>query len=85
MFYYVYILESSKDKSLYIGFSTNLVKRLKDHNNGKNVSTREKTPYELIYYEALKNKKDALNREKYLKTGFGRRSISKIIANYMSS
>jgi len=85
MFYYIYILQSQKDKSLYIGYTSNLRKRLKDHNNGKNKATRLSRPYKLVYYEAFLNKIDAKKREKYLKSGWGWRSIKKkLLANYLS-
>lgn len=49
--YYVYILFSQKDKKLYIGVSGNLKKRLSDHKSGHNISTKNRRPLELIYYE----------------------------------
>ena len=75
--YYVYILRSKKDNSLYIGFSLNLRQRFRKHNQGKAISTKNKRPYELIYYEAYKNRKDAKGREKFLKSGGGWRFIKK--------
>jgi len=85
MFYYVYILQSQKDKSLYIGYTSNLRKRFKEHNNGKNQATRPFRPYKLIYYEAFLNKQDAKKREEYFKSGWGWRSIKKkLLANYLS-
>jgi len=83
MFYYVYILQSLKNKSLYIGYTTDLKKRFKEHNNGRNLATKPFLPYKLIFYEALPNKKDAKNRELYLKSGWGLRSIKKILKNYL--
>ena len=79
--YFVYILKSQKDESLYIGYSVNLKQRFKEHNRGKSTYTKNKTPFELIYYEVYKNKKDAKNREKYLKSGWGWRSIKKMLKN----
>ena len=83
MFYYVYILQSLKDKSLYIGYTTDLRKRLKEHNAGKSLATKPHMPYQLIFYEAFFNRKDAKNREIYLKTGWGFRSINKMLKNYL--
>ena len=80
--YYVYILQSEVDRSLYIGYSENLKRRLRDHNQGKNISTKGRDPLKLVYYEAFLNKKDALNREKYLKSGYGHRSIQKLLKTY---
>ncbi|MCK4387001.1 MAG: GIY-YIG nuclease family protein [Candidatus Pacebacteria bacterium] len=68
---YVYILQSQKDKSYYIGSSSNLKNRLLAHNQHTVKSTKAKTPYKLIWYCAFINKETALNFEKYLKTGSG--------------
>lgn len=69
MFYLVYVLQSQKDRNFYIGFTTNIKNRVKDHNNGRNISTRNRKPLKLIYFEGYLNKKDALGREKFLKSG----------------
>jgi len=79
----VYILQSQKDGSLYIGYSADLKVRLKQHNNGKSSATKPHRPYKLVFYEAFLNKVDAENREKYLKSGYGRRSIRKILEKYL--
>ncbi len=84
MFYYVYILQSQKDNSLYIGYTSDLRKRLKQHNNGESRSTKPFRPYKLIFYEAFLNRIDAKHREEYLKGGYGRRSINKMIDKYLS-
>jgi len=81
--YYVYVLESLKDKSIYIGYTADLKTRLSKHQSGVSRSTKFKRPYELIYYEAFLNKKDAKAREEYLKSGWGWRSIKKILKNYL--
>ena len=47
--YYVYVLKSKKDGSIYIGYTHDLVRRLKEHNNGKNISTKYKSPFEVGY------------------------------------
>lgn len=80
--YYVYVLQSSKDKSLYIGYTADLKQRLVDHNEGKSKATRLKVPFKLIYYEAFLNKFDALNREKYLKSGYGRKTLQNALSEY---
>ena len=73
--FYVYVLESEVDKSWYIGYTSNLSKRLEDHNNGESYYTKRKMPWRIIYYEVSFNKFDAIAREKYLKTGMGRRYL----------
>ncbi|MBI5734105.1 MAG: GIY-YIG nuclease family protein [Candidatus Kerfeldbacteria bacterium] len=65
--YYVYILQSKKDKKLYLGSTNNLKRRLIEHNKGLALSTKLRRPLELIYYEAYKSEKDARNREQNLK------------------
>jgi putative endonuclease len=82
MFYYVYILQSQKDKSLYIGYTTDLKKRFKEHSSGQSLATKPFRPYKLIFYEAFLNRIDAKNREEYLKSGFGRRTINKMLKKF---
>jgi putative endonuclease len=81
--FYVYILQSEKDKSLYIGFSPDLRKRLVKHNKNQVTSTKYKTPWKLIYYEAYLERKDATGRERFLKSGAGWRFIKKQIKQYL--
>ena len=71
MKYFVYVLKSEKDKSFYIGISRNPNKRLKGHNAGDSKYTKGHRPYKLIYKEAHIDRKEARNREKYLKSGEG--------------
>lgn len=73
--YYTYVLRSLKDKKLYFGFCSDLKGRFEEHNNGKVESTKERRPLDLIYYEACLDEKKAIKREKYFKTGFGRRFL----------
>jgi len=79
--YYNYVLKSKKDSKRYIGFADDLKKRLEDHNKGLNKSTKDRRPFELIYYEACQDKKDALIREKYLKTMWGNNYLNKRLRN----
>jgi putative endonuclease len=65
--HYVYILKSKLDKGLYIGQTSDLRKRLEEHNAGKNTSTKSRVPFELIYYEAYSNSNLAKLREVKLK------------------
>ncbi len=80
-FYYVYILEENLKKSLYIGFTSNLRKRIVGHSSGNTRTTRNGN-YSLIYYESYLNKADALGREKFLKGGSGRKYINKQLTHY---
>lgn len=79
MFYYVYVLKSKKDKGTYTGFTGNLAQRIKDHSSGYVTSTKDKRPLELVYFEGYLERKKAIIRERYLKTGWGRNYIDKII------
>ena len=69
--FYVYILQSTKDNKLYIGYSNDLKRRVEEHNSGKNKSTKHRKPFTLVYYEAYQSQTDAKNRETNLKL-FGR-------------
>jgi len=69
--HYVYIIQSQKGKSYYVGSTTDLKTRLQEHNRGEVKYTSAKIPYKLVWYCAFVNKKKALNFEKYLKQGSG--------------
>lgn len=81
MFCYVYVLKN-RDGKLYIGSTGNLVKRVKEHNRGLNISTRPYRPWQLIYYEACLNFDDAKRRESYLKTNQGGRLLKRRLKDY---
>ncbi len=65
--YYVYVLQSKKDKSLYIGYTNNLKERFNEHNKGLRISTRDKKPFRITAYEAYSAEIDARTREQRLK------------------
>jgi putative endonuclease len=65
--YYTYVLFSVSKRRFYVGWSSNLRKRLRDHNHGKNVSTRFGMPWVLLYYEAYQSESLARDRERVLK------------------
>ena len=65
--YYVYVIRSKKTDESYIGYTTDLKRRLEEHNKGENFSTKFKTPFQLVYYEAHLARADARYREKNLK------------------
>lgn len=79
--YYVYILRSVNDGGLYIGYSTNLKKRLGEHAKNHVPATRLRTPFKLIHYEYFIHKRDAKAREKFLKSGYGRDQIKAFLKN----
>lgn len=73
MYHYTYILRSKQDGKWYTGATTNLRERFTLHNRGKVSATKSRAPFELVYYEACKNQQDSFQREKYLKSGPGKR------------
>jgi len=81
--YWIYILLSLKDKKRYIGFTSDLKNRLKQHEEGKVFSTKYRRPLILIYTEGCLSEEDARRREKYLKTNGGRRFLAKRLKNYL--
>ena len=80
--YYVYIIQSKKDYHIYKGFTTDLKNRLREHNQGLVTYTKPWRPWRLIYYEAYLNKEDAIAREKYFKSGWGKRFIDKNLRHF---
>jgi len=82
--FYTYVLKSKKDDDLYIGFTNDLKNRFAKHNRGEVRSTASRRPFELIYYEACLGEQDAIKREKYFKTGFGRRFLNNRLEDYRS-
>ena len=66
--HFLYVIRSQKfSRRIYIGTTSDLRKRKKDHNNGSNKSTKYGIPWELVYYEAYASEDDALERERKLK------------------
>lgn len=82
--YYVYVLWSSRNGRLYTGYTSDLRKRLTEHQTGMSAYTRPRGPYELVYYEASLNRSDALMREKYLKTGTGKRYLKNRVKRFLA-
>lgn len=60
---------------MYIGHTPNLKNRIPKHNKGLVLATKDRRPLQLVYYEACLNEEKAIKREKYFKTGFGRRFL----------
>lgn len=81
---YVYVLHSESDHGLYIGFSADLRRRIAEHKQGLAFATSFRGPWQLIYYEAYVEEDDALGRERFLKSGGGRRFLRKQLANYFA-
>jgi putative endonuclease len=79
--YYTYILKSTKDAKIYVGYTDDLKQRFLMHNKGLVKATKNRIPFELVYYEACNAKIDAIKREKELKTGFGRAYLKRRLSN----
>ncbi|MFI5095437.1 MAG: GIY-YIG nuclease family protein [Candidatus Acidiferrales bacterium] len=80
--FYTYVLQSSKNSSIYVGYTGDLRKRLSEHNRGLNFSTKNGRPWMLIYYEACLDAEDAKRRETYFKTSQGRRLLKRRLKEY---
>ncbi len=80
--YYVYVLKSKKDGLFYTGFTLDLERRLSEHNQGLQESTKDRVPFEIVYFEWSINKDDAIAREKYLKSGWGKRYLKGRLKNF---
>jgi putative endonuclease len=74
-FAFTYVLKSLKDGKHYIGWTDNLKRRFEDHCQGRVDATAYRRPLRLEYFEACHSKEKAAAREKYFKTGFGRRYL----------
>jgi putative endonuclease len=81
-FYYVYILKSEKDKKHYAGYTQNLDLRFEQHIRGEVESTKYRRPLKLIYFEGCISKEDALKREKYFKTHYGKMYLQNRLAHW---
>ena len=81
--YYTYVLVSEKDKKFYTGSTGDLRKRFKEHNSGYNFSTKSRRPFKLIYYEACVDQEDAEAREKYLKSGKGKKYLRQRLKRFL--
>ncbi len=69
--FYTYVLRCD-DGNLYVGSTANLRRRVAQHQAGRVPATAPRLPITLEYYEACRSEVSARNREKQLKSGFGR-------------
>lgn len=71
--YFVYIIRSiNNPDQIYVGKTTNLKKRLSNHNSGTTPHTEKYKPWELVVYLCFKDEMKAIAFEQYLKSGSGR-------------
>jgi putative endonuclease len=83
MEFVVYILYSKKFNKTYVGFTSNLIGRIKSHNELGNDWTKSFRPWKVAYIEVFENKTDAIKKEKYFKTGRGRIEKDRIIQQFL--
>jgi putative endonuclease len=79
--YFVYILQSTIDESFYIGYTSDLHRRIEMHNAGLSRYTRNKSPWKLVYNEKYSSKSEALKRERFLKAQRNRSFYNKLITS----
>lgn len=82
--FYTYILQSLKDKKFYTGYTPDLKLRFEKHKKGLVLSTKDRRPLKIVYYEACLNRSDATHREKYLKTHYGKMFIRNRLKSYLT-
>lgn len=81
--FYIYVLQSLKSKRWYTGFTADLRKRFSRHNIGESGWTKNHIPMSLIYYEARLHGDDAKARERYLKSGMGKRYLKNRLKRFL--
>ena len=81
--FYIYVLKN-KENFMYTGFTNDLRKRFKEHNDKRSTYTKYHGPYELMYYEACIDESDARQREEYLKSGKGKRYLKSRLKRFLS-
>lgn len=79
--YYVYILQGSKSKILYYGYTTDLKRRFREHNSGQSTFTKAHMPWKLVFYSAFVDERKAKDFELYLKSGSGKAFVYKRLVN----
>ena len=79
MSYFIYVLKSKKDGKFYTGCSENPERRLKEHNAGKTISLFKRRPLIIVYQEMYSEEIQAKRRERFLKTGQGRKFLKTVI------
>ena len=71
--FYIYVLWSEKLRKRYVGYTSDIVKRVQEHNQGGSKFTKGGVPWKLVYSEELSTKTEAIKRETFLKSGIGRK------------
>ncbi len=79
--YHVYVLKSTDHLWFYVGMTTDLQRRINDHNKGYNKSTKAKAPFTTLFVEPFQSSAEARKREKYLKSGIGKEFVKNYYNN----
>ncbi|MFH0839680.1 MAG: type II secretion system protein GspG [Candidatus Omnitrophota bacterium] len=82
--FYTYVMQRKKDNKWYTGYTKDLRKRFQEHSDNKVFATKGRGPFDLVYYEACINEEDARMREKYLKSGMGKRYLKNRMKRFLS-
>ena len=77
--FYVYVLKSLRNGKLYKGFTSDLKRRIKEHNSGNSTFTKNNGPWKLVYYEAFDSEINAKEEEKFLKSGKGKERLKYVL------
>ena len=76
--YTVYAIKSQKDGRIYVGMTSNLKRRIIEHNSKKTRSTKAYVPWVLFFTEICSDRQNARIREKYWKSGTGKEQLKKL-------
>ena len=82
--HYIYVIQNEKNKKWYTGYTADLRKRLNENNSNMHGFTKNKEPWKFIYCEAGLDEQDARSREKYLKSGMGKRYLKNRLKRFLS-
>ncbi|MBI1807409.1 MAG: GIY-YIG nuclease family protein [Ignavibacteria bacterium] len=77
--HYVYVLQSTKDGKRYVGITNNIIRRLRQHNSGRVPATKGRKPLALLRLEEFDDRSEAAQREKYSKSGLGRKELEQLL------
>jgi putative endonuclease len=83
--HHVYLIFSDKDGKFFKGSTEDLKRRIAEHEAGYVKSTVRRKPLKLIYYEACLNEADARVRERYLKSGAGKKYLRNRLKRYLEN
>ena len=76
--YYAYAIKSLSKNYIYVGLTNDVNRRILEHNNGENRSTKAYKPFLLIHTEQFGTREEARLKEKYLKSGIGKEFLKRV-------